>query len=337
MLDEFLKYQHQIEKRANQLQQDMLKHLTAVHEKLLGKLATLEDAILKTRDYNNASFARKKKLLNAQREEVEKVIAGVYREIGIELQDAGADVIGGTAGATNKILNGTLRMSVELPLMSKEFVDGWFESSTVDGLMINDYLKKMESNTVDRITGAVRQAMIEGKGTKDTARMLRTIGIEGSRRGLEGLSRTAMMSASHYAKEQATESFKKHLRGWQHIATLDSRTCLRCAPLDNKLYKIGENKPVLPLHWGCRCVFVPVPKAKHEPGKRIARDTDGDRIYVSEKTTYQQWLKKQLKKDPEFVKGILGTKRFELFQSGKLTLKSMVADGRIRTLNELSA
>ena len=46
--------------------------------------------------------------------------------------------------------------------------------------------------------------------------------------------------------------------------------------------------------------------------------------------SYQQWLKDQLKKDPEFVKSILGEKRFKLFSEGKFNIKSMVADGNIK-------
>ena len=56
---------------------------------------------------------------------------------------------------------------------------------------------------------------------------------------------------------------------------------------------------------------------------------------VPGKTTYQQWLKRQLKEDPGFVRHVLGKTRFEHFKAGKLTLNRMVSHGRIKGLAEL--
>lgn len=56
----------------------------------------------------------------------------------------------------------------------------------------------------------------------------------------------------------------------------------------------------------------------------------------TEKTaeTYSQWIQRQLKEDPDFVRSIFGKTRFELLASGKLTLEKMVVDGRIKRLSE---
>jgi len=337
MIDDFLKYQHQVEKRANQLQKDMLDCLYKSRERLTGKILTLQDEILKG-DFNSEPLLRRKKLLEAHRQEVEKIIKEVYADIGVELQDAGEDVIRASVLKSTIILNENLSMSVVLPKLTKENVQAWFETSTVDGLLINDYLKKLEAGTVDRILSTTRQALIEGKGATATVKMLREAGVEGSAVGLEGLARTMMLSASNYAREKAAEGFRDALRGWRYLATLDSRTCLVCASQDGKFYEYDENKPPLPKHWNCRCVYIPEVKTEFQDkdGKRIAKDPEGKSTYVPEGMTYNTWLKKQLASDPAFVKDILGKARFEMFKDGKLTLNSMVAEGRIKNLSEIS-
>jgi DNA relaxase NicK len=91
----------------------------------------------------------------------------------------------------------------------------------------------------------------------------------------------------------------------------------------------------------CRCVYVPVPKeiegfprltketrpAIKELGKEVEHTTE----------SYSQWLRRQVKEDPEFVKDVLGPTRFELFKKGKISLSAMSTNGRIRKLSELQA
>ena len=52
----------------------------------------------------------------------------------------------------------------------------WFESSTVEGLTINNFLAKLQASARDRIISAGRRALIEGKGVQAAARMIRMIG-----------------------------------------------------------------------------------------------------------------------------------------------------------------
>lgn len=239
----------------------------------------------------------------------------------------------------------------------------WAEVSTVDGLLLNDWLGKLEAGAADRIVSVGRRAMIEGLPVDSMARLLRTEGIEGSIPGLRGLARTFCLSASNYAREQTTEAlFGDLLAGWRRVGTLDGRTCLVCGPLDGKLYKADEPRPPLPQHWQCRCLYVPEAKTWRGLGMDIDELPAGDRPAVKHdertvhhkdgststkfsvasaelvpaSTTYQVWLQGQLEKDPAFVKKVLGPARFELFKAGKLSLNRMTAHGRIVKLSELS-
>lgn len=208
-------------------------------------------------------------------------------------------------------------------------------------------------STADRIVAAGREAMILGLGTRKTAALLRDRGVQGSVPGLEKLARTFLMSASNEARDgAASDMLGDSLKGWRYVATLDGRTCPVCGADDHKFFPVDKPRPKLPRHFSCRCLYVPVtrepghqaeierPATKHEARK--VRHKDGStstryRPVESRMTTenYSQWLKRQLKEDPAFVRSILGKTRFELFESGKITLEKMSVDGRIRRLSEL--
>lgn len=124
------------------------------------------------------------------------------------------------------------------------------------------------------------------------------------------------------------------------MATLDGRTCLICGADDGKLFSKDDTKPSLPRHVSCRCLYVPTfedsppmprPATKHSSRKVHHRDGSTStklKVASSELTTenYNQWLQRQLKEDPAFVKRILGKTRFELFAKGGLVLQKMIVD-----------
>lgn len=353
MIDEFLKFQHKVEMRANALTQEMIKILMASREKILGKIAVTSELL---EAWPSMDLLNKEKALQAQRAEVEKVLADIYKDFGIKIQNAGADVINATAKDTTRIFSEALGIEAKFFHLEKKFVKAWFQTYTVEGLLMTDWLQKIEKGAADRIISVARQAMVEGLTIQKTASLLRIKGIEGSRPGIEGLARTSMLSASNYARETTIKTqFKKDLKGWRYIATLDRRTCLVCGDNDGKFYKLDERRPIVPRHWRCRCVYIPVPKmpkglkgpdferaaVKDWPPK-IVHHRDGSTStkwigYDAKpfKGTYNKWLTQQLKEDPAFVKSILGPTRFELFKSGKLKLPQMVVNGRIKRLSEL--
>jgi len=361
ILDDTLKLHHRIDQRGNQLAADMAEVLEESRVSILGKLSRLQDKILKG-EYMDEPASRRKALLEAQRGEIERLLEDVYSGMKDKLQEAGEDVIQAVGLSTTTTMNAAVGLSVSFARLPKEAVVSWFEMSTVDGLLINDWLKKLEQTAVDRIVASGRQAMIEGLGAQSTARLMRRKGIEGSVPGLEGLARTWLQSAAHYAREETIKrDFDDLVVGWKYSATLDRRTCLICGPTDGKIFKKDESRPVLPRHWRCRCTYIPLPKTWRELGLdrdemeegtrpavkhsgRTVRHRDGSTStkfkvesveHVPQSMTYQSWMKGQLDKDPDFVKSVLGKTRFELFKEGKIELKTMSVNGRIKRLSEL--
>ena len=361
-LDDLLKFQHRVDQRATSLADDMVKELRASRAVIVGKLAALADDAGK--NWDDLSLNRRKELLTAQLAAVDAVLVDVYASAGKSLQEAGEDVIAASAKqAATAMTEITGAATVSLgATFTTDVATAWFESSTVEGLTINNFLNKLQANARDRIVSAGRRAMIEGKSVDAAARMIRMEGIEGSVPGLEGLARTFCLSASNHARDKTIEEhFPDMVGGWKRIGTLDRRTCIACGSMDGKVYKPGEPRPSLPAHWRCRCLYVvqtPTfkelgidapeldestrPAVKHSARTVHHRDGSTSTEFTVESvdqvpasTTYTEWLKRQLQEDPAFVRSVLGKTRFELFKSGKLNLSGMVTDGKIKNLSDL--
>ena len=344
-LDDILKHAHAVEGRANSLADDMARELNNVRAKLTASISTASEK-LKT-DWTNSSLKARKAALEAQRAEVDAILTELYQVAFPELlQEVALDTMKATETATASAIGVKLGSGTDAARVAL-----WFESATVDGLLATDWLKKLQRNAADRIISVGRQSLIEGIGVQATARMMKRAGIEGSVPGLRGLASTFLHSATAHARERTTEALLgPDLKGWRHVGTLDGRTCLRCGPLDGKVCKPDDPRPVLPLHWRCRCIYQPVtdleggtrPAVKHSGRKVHHRDGSTSTKFTVEEvdqvagsTTYNSWLKRQLVEDPAFVRRVLGRQRFELFKAGKLSLARMTVNGRIRRLSEL--
>lgn len=357
--DKTLKQHHKIEQRANQLAADMAEVLQAAHTDIIAKMAELEAQMLRGK-FAEETASRRKALLHAQREEIERILALVYADMQAPLKEAGQDVMTYTASATSAMLAPVLGISVSEPKLDKAVLEAWFTMSNVEGLLVNEWLSKLEKSAADRIVSAGRRAMIEAMPIGQAARFMRKNGIDGSVPALEGLARTWCQSAAHFAKEALIETqFGDFTTGWRYLATLDGRTCPVCGADDLKIYPRGADKPLLPRHWRCRCVYIPRckfsdimdnaitliddrPAVQHK--SRIVHHRDGststkfsvDKVdFVPQNMTYETWMKKQLQDDPAFVRSVLGKTRYELFKSGRITLRQMTANGKIKRLADL--
>jgi hypothetical protein len=105
--------------------------------------------------------------------------------------------------------------------------------------------------------------------------------------------------------------------------------------LDGQVFDKEESKPTVPIHFGCRCEYVPVLKSWKEmglegdelpPGMRSSLDGA-----VPATMTYQEWLAKQSKQTQE---DIMGPARANMFRSG-VALTDMVDRGKVLTLKQL--
>ena len=71
-----------------------------------------------------------------------------------------------------------------------------------------------------------------------------------------------------------------------YSATLDSKTCSKCAASDGKVYRFNDtNRPELPRHVNDRCTYIQLPNKDFRPTKRLNNITKEDINYQ----TFKEW------------------------------------------------
>ncbi len=190
--------------------------------------------------------------------------------------------------------------------------------------LLGEMLSGFSRRRADLITGAIRQGMVLGetvaqivariRGTK--AGNYRDGVMEMSRTSAERMVRTAVNHVSNAAREEFYDANADLIKGVQWVATLDTRTCLRCAAQDGRVYGL-KTGPRPPLHINCRCTTTPVLK-RAPAGLDLPEGTRASMNgQVSESETFGTWLRRQSAATQDAA---LGPTRGALFRRGGLKI-----------------
>jgi hypothetical protein len=157
---------------------------------------------------------------------------------------------------------------------------------------------------------------------------------------------------SHTAQTARQESYKANadlVKAVRWLSTLDAHTTSICRVRDGLQYTADTHKPIdssIPwgdgpgkIHFCCRSVSVPVLKSWRELGIPIDDMPAGTRASMNGQVpadiTYNQWFTKQ---PASRQREILGARRFELYQDGKVSVDQFYSDkGVYLSLPELLA
>lgn len=306
-------------------------------EKLAARLAPIEERGL---DMGKATTAR----LEAVLDEMRALNSAIYSQVAEALTDELVDFSAVEANFQRQAIVTSVGVDLSTTLPSPERLRAIVTETPMEGRLLANWAEGMEGGRIDRISQAVRQGMIQGEGTDAIVRRIRgtktaqySDGIlDISRRSAQSIVRTSVNHISNVAA-QATWKANDHLvKGWQYLATLDSRTTVTCAGLSGQTFPVGEG-PIPPRHIGCRSISVPVTKSFRElgvdkdelpAGKRASMDGQ-----VAGDTTFSKWLNM---KGAATQDKVLGKTRAELFRSGKLDLQQFIKnDGTVLTLEQL--
>lgn len=196
-----------------------------------------------------------------------------------------------------------------------------------------------------------------------------------ARRNVEALVRSAAQSVLNQSRLELYQANEQVVKGLQWRSTLDLRTSPICAGLDGLLWSLdlkpqGHTKEFKrpPAHWRCRSTIVGALRSWDELSRRPmlnlgdtrgsaqkvfeerlrARGIPEEKIsqammnarasldgQVSRATNFESWLKARPIEDQKVV---LGSGRWELWNSGKIKLQDLVTKNlRPLTLEELEA
>jgi len=144
---------------------------------------------------------------------------------------------------------------------------------------------------------------------------------------IETLVRTHIQSANNKALDDVFQKNKHLINKVRWLATLDTRCCIACGAMDGREFDL-DNKPMLPNHPRCRCVYIPITKTWREMGI----DQDEIKKDIRPDNFKEGVAKKTDKSFPEMFKDFskqekidfLGPTRFDYINSGKLDFEDLV-------------
>lgn len=218
-----------------------------------------------------------------------------------------------------------------------------------DGMPLTKWFDKLATGQQSQLLQAVRNSIVQGESIGKLTQRIRgsaasgfTDGVlGGTRRNAEAIARTATLHVSNQTRQAYYLENDEFIKGLQWVATLDTKTCLRCQAQDGRVYPIrGGVRP--PLHVQCRCTMTPVLKSAQALGLDLADAPEGTRVsmdgQVPESMTYNKWLAQKLEQgDTRTLNEALGPRRAELFASGNYAVTDFVdVRGRTITLAQLA-
>ena len=139
----------------------------------------------------------------------------------------------------------------------------------------NSGLSKWAKQNFDVVNKTVQRGIFEGLATDVIASEIiqesKLAGFKGAKitgdtaaarvyRQAQNLAKTAIAEQNHQINKRVWDANKEAMEGVQYewVATLDSKTCETCAPLDGQVRDSEDDFPAWPIHMGpCRCQVVP--------------------------------------------------------------------------------
>jgi len=296
-------------------------------------------------DLTAFSKARTQALLRQATAIVDRYYTAVSGEMNAALTGAAQS----TALNSRRAMNLVIQLGAVLP--TETFLKHIAGNVNLLGAASSEWWSKQSRDTAFKFGNAVRQGMVQGETNEQIVAR-----VAGSPRlgkpGVMDVARSNARSLVHtsiqaVANESRLETFRKNadvIASLRWLATLDTHTCPICAPRDNKLFTLTDDPPEPighaldweggpgAIHWGCRCVAVPVVKAYADRAPQGLRATAGGPIPA--KVSFEQFL---ARKGQAYQEETLGKGRAELFRAKKLTLEQLLGDmtGTRLTLKEL--
>lgn len=184
---------------------------------------------------------------------------------------------------------------------------GWSDRMAVNLLGLHDDISETIAKSV--VAGASMETVATDLGRvlgrTETAHRSRMVAL--ARTEVQRVANTAAM-ASYQANDDV-------VRGVLYLATLDSRTCIVCAPLHGTEYPLdAPDIPTPPLHPRCRCFLSPLTKSWAELGLGPAQASLFDGATPSgDDMDFPGWLSRQ---PAATADAILGPTMADAWRSG---------------------
>jgi len=352
------KHTHRLEGLSAGMGEVIAEKLEGALEKVSGKIIVLENKAEQTK-----GLRTKKKYLDLQKVEIQKVLSEVYEDIGETVKAQALDLAAATPKIIDKIIKKAgIKITLGVPNLDKKTVTAWFESTQIEGLYFNEWMKKLEDSAAVRIIKETREGLLLHENPKQVGKRIGQA-LEVGRKSAEGIAHNAIFQAQNYGQQQFYLENRDTIPRVRFIAELDRKTTPLCISLDRKIFPVDDS-PLPPLHFRCRSDLAPVFKnealnkiadrdqipTRLETEARTVKHKDGTTStdykklkvnFVPASTTHNQWMQGLVNstdpRDLKFAREALGPTRFKLVKSGKLRVDQFYYGGKLRTIKELEA
>ena len=331
----------------------VLRAAEGLSQKIIAEFEKAENAILaKLNRMDLTSFTRQRTIeaLNQVRRIAAEFSKTAYETMRNDSSKIAQLVASRTAGDLNDLFN----VDVFNPTLSansiKRILD---DNSIIGGQTAKDYWSRQPNLITDAYSQVIRTGLVTGASKAD---MLKQV-VESDKLALtkgqiKTMVRTSVMEVANSARLDMYRDNNDLVKGIVWLSTLDSRTSAICRGLDGLTWTL-DYKPIghtIPFpgstaHYNCRSTQLPLLRSFAElAGKNedLAAKLDdamskGTRAsmdgQVPKDLTYNDWLKTKSK---DFAIGVLGPARYELWQSGELSMRDMLSQsGNSLTIPEL--
>ena len=287
--------------------------------------------------------SRLRELLNTAKDRIESEYGGIAGTHIKGLTGAAEVSATGLTITLNGVAGADLLQSIQwTPQLLKALVDG----TLIEGAPSADWWARQAVDLQQAFADAMRQGMLRGETLGQMTARTRDL-IDISARNARSLVQTSALAVNNAAQLATYRANADVIESLQWTATLDPHTCIECGLMDGTVWPLEEAHAMPPLHWGCRCVCVPITKTLDDL-EMNAQDEELNRLLdemapgtrasmggqVSGDTTWKSWLGSQSK---EVQAEVLGPARLKLWESGKLSISQLVdQQGNTLTLAELA-
>lgn len=310
---------------ANGIWRELLPILRTVERDLLAKLETGAPTTLQSR--------RAQALLR----DIRRLIDGGVSEFVNRLEGRGVELAEIEESAAFRSLERRVPLAIDWTRPSGVLLEAVATTKPFNGALLKDHMAKWADDVVFAMQAEIRTGIIEGEGIEPMQRRLRRVAEIKYIRDARTIARTYTAHVTNAARANLYEQNEDVISKEQWLATLDDRTCIRCAKLDNKTFSVGKGTQA-PLHMNCRCLRIPITRSAEAlaergiVGTRAARNADGMTGEVPADMAFPQWLPRQ---SEAIQKEVLGAKRFELFKNGTPLHKFVNDENQIIPLSKL--
>lgn len=289
-------------------------------------------ALLGTANLGEVSKTKLQKLLSELRATNLEVLNGATEDLYASFEKLAAYEAGFEARSFGFV---AAKVRLKVPKAKEVYADALAKPLSVNGQLLETFLKNWGLAEVDRVNDTIRKAWSEGwtvdrlttaiNGTKKLNYSDGILGAPGSsaavaRRNARAVARTGVQHIASASRMAVWEANADVISGYRFVATLDSRTTQVCRSLDGKVFELDAG-PVPPVHIGCRSTTVaevdPALDFLDEGATRSSEDG-----YVDANLSYYDWLKDQ---PAEFQDEAIGKTRAKLFREGGLSVDEFAA------------